>query len=248
VRLANHPSQTAIPDIQYDTRRTCVARGAQLKELFEVLSKAAQLQYELEGLRWKSSLGLHALDRLTAGVIVTDARRRRIEMNRAAETILRRGDALSIREHRLCASRAVEDTKLAQLIAAAAAREIGSTGAGRTLIGRGAGRMGYSLTVAPLRDDLVIDDLPLASVIVTDLVARSVSASDLADCFGLSPVESRLALPLMTGKELAEVAVVFGVQITTLRTQFSSILRKTSVKRQINLLRALPTVTNVQET
>ena len=249
VRLADHPSQTAILGIHYETRRaSAVARGAQLKELFEVLSKAARLQYELEGLRWKSSLGLHALDRLAAGVIVTDARGRLIEMNRAAETILRRGDALSIREHRLCARRADEDTKLAQLIAAAAAREIGSVGAGRTLIGRGAGRMGYTLTVAPLRGDLTIDGRPLAMVIVTDPDAQSVSASDLADCFGLSPAESRLALALMTGKKLADIAVVFGVRITTLRTQLSSILRKTGVKRQIDLLRVLPTVTNLRET
>jgi hypothetical protein len=105
VRLADHPSQTAILGIHYDTRRACVACGAQLKGLFEVLSKAARLQYELEGLRWKSSVGQHALDQLAAGVIVTDARGRRIEINRAAETILRRGDALSIRERRLCARR-----------------------------------------------------------------------------------------------------------------------------------------------
>jgi DNA-binding CsgD family transcriptional regulator/PAS domain-containing protein len=247
VRLADHPARTAILGIHYDTRRACaVARGAQLKELFEVLSRATRLQYELEGLRWKSSLGLHALDRLAAGVIVTDGRRRLIEMNRAAETILRRDDALSVREHRLCAGRADEDTKLAQLITAAVAREIGSLGAGRTLIGRGAGRMGYTLTVAPLRGDLTIDGRPLAMVIVTDPDAQSVSASDLADCFGLSPAESRLALALMTGKKLADIALVFGVRITTLRTQLSSILRKAGVKRQIDLLRVLPTVTRLQ--
>jgi hypothetical protein len=160
VRLADYPSRTAILGIHYDTRRASAARGAQLKEPFEVLSKAARLQYELEGLRWKSSLGLYALDQLAAGVIVMDARGRLIEMNRAAETILRRGDALSIRERRLCARRADEDTKLAQLIAAAAAREIGSAGAGCTLIGRGVARMGYTLTVAPLRGDLTIDGRP----------------------------------------------------------------------------------------
>jgi hypothetical protein len=93
VRLADHPSQTAILGIHYDTRHdtrraSAVARRAQLKEFFEVVSKAARLQYELEGLRWKSSLGLHALDQLTAGVIVTDCRRRLIEMNRAPEIIL----------------------------------------------------------------------------------------------------------------------------------------------------------------
>jgi hypothetical protein len=56
-------------------------------------------------LRWKSSVGQRAPDQLAAGVIVTDPRGGQIEINRAAETILRRGDALRIRERRLCARR-----------------------------------------------------------------------------------------------------------------------------------------------
>jgi hypothetical protein len=106
--------------------------------------------------------------------------------------------------------------------------------------------MGYTLTVGPSRGELTIHGRPLAIVIVTDPDAQSVSASDLADCFGLSPAESRLAL--MTGKRLADTVFVYGVQITTLRTQLSSILRKAGVKRQIDLLRLLPTVPNLQKT
>ena len=249
VRLADHPARTSILGIHYATRRACaVVRDAKLKEVFEVLSRAAHLQYELERLRWKSSLGLHALHRLAAGVIVTDARGRVIEMNRAAEIILQRGDALSVREHRLCARRADEDSKLAPLLTAATAREMGPAGAGGAFIRRAAGRMGYKLTVVPLRGDLTIDGRPLAMVIITDPDAQSLSASDLADCFGLSPAESRLALALVTGKKLADIAVVFGVRITTLRTQLSSILRKTGVERQIDLLRVLQTVTNLRAT
>jgi hypothetical protein len=83
VRLADHPSRTAILGIHYDTRRaSAVAHGAQLKELFEVLSKAARLQYELEGLRRKSSLGLRALDQGSAGAGRTLAHRKRCWPNR----------------------------------------------------------------------------------------------------------------------------------------------------------------------
>jgi DNA-binding CsgD family transcriptional regulator len=99
-------------------------------------------------------------------------------------------------------------------------------------------------TVGAIGSAYIVRSKETARVTVPD--AQSVSASDLADCFGLSPAESRLAL--MTGKKQADIAVVFGVQITTLRTQLSSILRKASVKRQIDLLRVLPTVTNLQET
>jgi hypothetical protein len=43
----------------------------------------------------------------------------------------------------------------------------------------------------------------------------------------------------LAGKKLGEVAGEFGVQITTLRTQLSSILRKTGVTRQVDLIRLL---------
>jgi DNA-binding CsgD family transcriptional regulator len=64
----------------------------------------------------------------------------------------------------------------------------------------------------------------------------------LAEFFGLSPAESRLAVALLAGKKLSEIAMEFGVQITTLRTQLSSILRKTGVTRQIDLIRLLSNV------
>jgi DNA-binding NarL/FixJ family response regulator len=57
-----------------------------------------------------------------------------------------------------------------------------------------------------------------------------------AEFFRLSPTESRLAVALLAGKKLSEVAMESGVQITTLRTQLSSILPKTGVTRQIDLI------------
>jgi DNA-binding CsgD family transcriptional regulator len=52
---------------------------------------------------------------------------------------------------------------------------------------------------------------------------------------------------VLAGKKLGEVAMEFGVQITTLRTQLSSILRKTGVTRQIDLIRLLSNVPVIQE-
>ena len=63
---------------------------------------------------------------------------------------------------------------------------------------------------------------------------RSVSAF-----FGLSPAESRLAASLMQGRKLADIARDSGVEVTTLRTQLSSILRKVGVERQVDLVRVL---------
>ena len=66
---------------------------------------------------------------------------------------------------------------------------------------------------------------------------RSVSAF-----FGLSPAEGRLAASLMQGHKLADIARDSGVEVTTLRTQLSSILRKVGVERQVDLVRVLSSI------
>jgi DNA-binding CsgD family transcriptional regulator len=81
-------------------------------------------------------------------------------------------------------------------------------------------------------------------VIVTHPDVQSASEQDLADFFGLSPGEGRLAVALMSGKRLADIAVAFGVQITTLRTQLSSVRKKVGVQRQADLIRVLSSVRN----
>jgi DNA-binding CsgD family transcriptional regulator len=57
--------------------------------------------------------------------------------------------------------------------------------------------------------------------------------------FGLSPAEARVAAALMRGISLSDAAAASGVQITTVRTQLRSILRKVGVKRQFDLVRLL---------
>jgi DNA-binding CsgD family transcriptional regulator len=96
--------------------------------------------------------------------------------------------------------------------------------------------------VAPLGADLSVYGRPLALIVLADPDQQSPSERDLAEFFGLSPAESRLAVALLAGRKLGEVAGDFGVQITTLRTQLSSILRKTGVTRQVDLIRLLSSV------
>ena len=98
------------------------------------------------------------------------------------------------------------------------------------------------MTVAPLGVELAVYERPLAMILVADPDARTPSERDLAAFFGLSPAESRLAVALLAGKKLGEVAIDFGVQITTLRTQLGSILRKTGVTRQVDLIRLLSNI------
>jgi PAS domain-containing protein len=203
-----------------------VPRAAWLDELFQVLSKAASLQRQLHSLRWNSSIGLRALDRLAAGVIVTDGAGRVIQMNKAAERIVGTDDGLAIRSDRLCLRCPSEDVKLTKSIADAAAMPKTSASVSRMTVARGDGRMACVLTVAPLGGDLAIHSRPLVLVMVADPEVLSASEQDLADFFRLSPDEGRLAIALMSGKRLADIAVASGLQIATLQTQLRAVLRK----------------------
>jgi DNA-binding CsgD family transcriptional regulator/PAS domain-containing protein len=243
VRLFESASHTVIFGISHGVGRPPFAETdiAALQELLEPLAKAARLHTELHSLGWRSSVALQALEQLAAGVIVTDGEGRVIELNRAAERIVRRGDGLSMRNGRLDAANGLESEKLAQLIAAAAEPR-NPAGMGRILVGRPGGRPAYVLTVAPLGAELTVYERPLAIILVADPEEVSPSESDLAQLFGLSPAESRLAAALMTGRKLSEIAIASGVRITTLRTQLSSILRKVGVQRQADLVRVLASV------
>ncbi len=68
---------------------------------------------------------------------------------------------------------------------------------------------------------------------------RAPSQNELAEFFGLSPVEARLAAALLSGKTLSQIAGNTGVRITTVRTQLDAILRKVGAQRQSDLIRIL---------
>jgi PAS domain-containing protein len=108
---------------------------ASLRELFDPLSNAARVHAELRELGWKSAAAARAFDQLAAGVIITDGDGRVVEMNRAAEQILRRDDGLTVRQGRLCAQRVFEHDKLARFIAVAAHGKTAAAVA-RMLVGR----------------------------------------------------------------------------------------------------------------
>jgi DNA-binding CsgD family transcriptional regulator len=194
---------------------------------------------ELHNRRWTQSVALWAIDQLCAGVVVTDNDERIMAMNRTAKSIVRLDDGLNVRNDRLCARRAFETAKIAKLIAGATAEAKLGAAAGRMLVGRCGGLPPYVLTVAPLRTDIAVDERRFALIVVVDPLRHSPSEEDLAEFFGLSPAEARLAASLLVGKTLSQITASTGVRITTLRTQLRSILRKVGAERQSDLIRIL---------
>ncbi len=144
-----------------------------------------------------------------------------------------------MRQGHICARRSFETSKLACLIGEAAAANGGGASAGCMLVARCDGRPPYVVRVAPVRAGLGGHEAPMAMIFVSAPDENPVSERELAELYGLSSAESRLAAALARGRKLTELAVEFGVQVTTLRTQLSSVLKKCDVERQSDLIRLI---------
>jgi DNA-binding CsgD family transcriptional regulator len=59
----------------------------------------------------------------------------------------------------------------------------------------------------------------------------------LAESFGLTPAETRLAMLLMEGRPMAECASVLGISRNTARNQLASTMGKTASRSQADLVR-----------
>jgi DNA-binding CsgD family transcriptional regulator len=228
----------------YQTRPKS-APAALLKQLLPPLSQAARLHVELRNSGWKSSIASQALDQLADGVIITDGEGHVIELNRAGEQILSRADGLAVRNGKICALRVFENHKLTTLIGAAVSVKTAAN-TGRMLIKRRGSEKHYIITVASIGSPPPgMFDRPSAMILVGAPEHHAPAEDDVARVFGFSPAESRLAAALVAGRTLSEIAASSGVRITTLRTQLSSILRKTGAKRQVDLIRILSIIPTV---
>ncbi len=212
-----------------------------LQALMGPLRDAARLHVELIDLGYSFPIGPGGLDHSSVGAIIVNGKGQIVETNRAAERILRAGDGLLVRYDRLSASRAFETAKLASLIAAAAPNA-GVASAGSMLIARGRGQSPHVARVVPVDTWLPGYDLQMAMVLVSIPSEKRVSEHELAQLYGLTPAESRIALALERGKRLTELVAEFGVQLSTLRTQLSSALKKCGVERQSELVRLVTSI------
>jgi len=100
----------------------------------------------------------------------------------------------------------------------------------------------YEILVTPLPPDRLAlgPQRVCALVFVTDPERTPGSPLHrLADLYGLTPAESRVAQKLMAGLSTQEVADQNAVSINTVRTQVKSLLSKTDCRRQSQLVRLL---------
>ena len=79
-----------------------------------------------------------------------------------------------------------------------------------------------------------------ALLCLRDLSADGEPIEDnLRALYGLTPAEAQLACTLAMGKTIAEISSIRGVSVNTTKTQLNSLLGKTGLHRQVDLVRLL---------
>lgn len=223
-------------------RRSETATPHQVRRLARLaphLARAARIQRRLSGLELARRTAEAALDRLAAGIVVTDAQARVLFVNAAAQRIIDKADGLAIgRGGALAAVQRSEEAQLHQLIRRTTAPD--SHGGGALAVRRRSEKRPFGLLVAPLR--LLSDGLGLeratAVVFISDPEeGHPPPTTILRTLYGLTSAEARVAAAIVEGETAETIAERHAISEGTVRQHLKSILAKTETHRQSELVR-----------
>ena len=174
---------------------------------------------------------LHAtLDLVGHAVLILNGVGALIECNRAAETMLRRADALLLRQRHVKARDAKDDEAFQAALRAAASAETSQASA--LFVHRENG-MPYVLSIATVR----IGEARQIIVIASNSADRDTSlTSRIRTLYGLTRAEAEVTEALCAGKPLEQLSAERGVALNTIRTQMKNIYAKLDCSRQSELV------------
>ncbi len=179
---------------------------------------------------------LQVLDEVDYGMLLVDARGHILHANHLARHELASGMVVQAAGSMLLASFATQNEALSQAIERACQGH-------RVLLDLGRGSHQLSVAFVPLAHPLE-EGREVALVLFGKRdVCQALTMRHFARCHGLTPSEEQVLIEICTGEKAAKIAHKLGVGVATVRTQVSSIRRKTrtaTVRQLIKLIALLP--------
>ena len=225
---------------------------ALLGALLPHLGRAVRLRERLAACEQRAGTTAQLLDQISLATLLVDARGHPVQLNAAAEALLRAGDGLRLVSGRLVAEGS-DAARLAAALAAAtpppprqaAGRRVHPPPepprpGGMLRLERPSGRAPLLVDVLPLPGPprWAPTQRPVCAVFVTDPDAAPRTAGQmLRQLFGLTAAEARVALALGSGEGLAGLSERLGTGVATTRTHLAAALGKTDLHRQAELVR-----------
>lgn len=214
-----------------------------LLELGPHIEKALELSN-----RWDKgtnhAAGMEAvLQTLRAGTVICEPDRTVAWLNASAEDIVQRSPALIVQDGMLRARRQADDRMLEKLV-----RDAGAPGATARVMALGQGERGEvqvlalpasTLSHGPFGSGEAENRIGL--VLARPQEAPALAADDVADLFGLTRAEARVAAALCRGSSVKDYAAGRGLAEGSARNQLKQVMAKTNASRQSDLVRQLCT-------
>lgn len=191
---------------------------------------------------WQPTRYLHAvLERSTVGVALLDEEARVVVVNPALAAILEQADRLVIRAGRVSSTIPSENYRLQAAIAACRSVTGDPSVSLDVPVWGTAGDHALIVTVCAVEVDATTERSPRPVLLYAVDTAPSIALDSrfLRSAFQLSEAEAVLARLLLEGATLADAAAVRGISLHTARSQLKSIMLKTGVNRQADLVNLL---------
>jgi DNA-binding CsgD family transcriptional regulator/PAS domain-containing protein len=187
-----------------------------------------------------------ALEVVRHGVIIVGSDWWLINLNTAAERILRAEDGLQMRSARIAATGTDAEHKLQRALHAALTDDDSKSRSGRSfLCQRPSGKRPYVVHVLPLNLDSNHETHSGAKalVLIRDPDQEpEPAAALLRHLYGLTTTEADVALRIARGGDLKEISDGLSVSIATVRKHLQHVFDKTDAHRQAELVRLLLTL------
>lgn len=203
--------------------------------------KGAHVQDEdSQGLRAALMGADEALNRIAVGVFLIDTERKVISRNRRADDLLEEADGLTLSRDGLLRGEKPAQTQALREIIETAISRVGSDnrqGSDAVALTRESGKRPLIAVACPLGRSPANPGEPVVGLFITDPEWRPSDATEaVAQLYGLSPAEKRLALALVRGLRLDEIAEEFGLSRNTVSYTLKNLFRKTETDRQADLI------------
>ncbi|WP_198411757.1 response regulator [Microvirga flavescens] len=220
---------------------TVRARLAQVTRMRRALiaelerERSALLETAIQGTRTAIESMARVLDGLSSGLIVLDENSQVQFMNRTAQLIVEEKDGLILAAGQLRTTLQKATRTLRQTIHDVLER---SEQSGVVTVSKEFGRP-LLLQIFPLAGGSAQGPMEVAVFVLDPERRPPLDQKVVAQMYGLTPAEARLATAIADGKRLEEISDAFQVSQTTISFHLQNLFRKTQTSRQTDLVALL---------
>ncbi len=217
-----------------------------LQRVYPHFQRAIRIQSEIQRLKQKQQSLSGALSQISLGLIFIDAQGQVSYCNQLAQQLLEKNQALSLIGGGLRAHYPQEQQRLTQLLQQLAASEIeiNSEQAQAMTLHHPQRQLPLTLMISrlPVNDEVLemfAERGSLAIYISDPEQGAQLTPEQLKSLYQLTPSEARVAIALVNGLELAQIASLHGTSVGTVRSQLGQVFTKMGVSRQLDVVRLL---------